>query len=199
MAENDKLFDSDGRPLKSNEKNERGFNSRSYANLLENKVIPSILSKYKAYSSKNDLSQLIYIQDNSRVHLGKVTNEDATKDDDSDKNKIKTYTPIDIIERSGIQVETEWPPYSPDLNPVENVWEMINREKNKILDKIEFKDYPKNKFESLKLVKKAFDNVNNSDVVNCYNSFRNRLKLVLLNEGNNNFDYSYKKILRSST
>lgn len=97
------------------------------------------------------------------------------------------------MNQSGIQLEKAWPPYSPDLNPVENVWSLINREKNKILDKIKLDEYPKNKKEGLLLIKKAFENVKNEDVINCYNSFKSRMKLVLLHEGDNNFCYSMKR------
>lgn len=82
-----------------------------------------------------------------------------------------------LIESHELKVEEDWPPYSPDLNPVENVWAMIDREKNIILDKLDIKNYPKNKKEGFLLVQKAFENVKNEDVINCYRSFRDRLKI----------------------
>lgn len=171
------MFDENGKAkvLKDKEENkkEKGFNTRSYINLLRNKVIPSIKTKY----NKN-LSNLIYIQDNSKVHTGKNDGDLTCKQ---------------LLSENDIELEENYPPYSPDLNPVENVWAMINKEKNKILDKIKFEEYPKNKKEGLILIRKAYENVSNDSVVNCYNSFKNRMKLVLLNNGNNLFDYSTKR------
>lgn len=105
MAENDSLYDENGISLKSSGSSYegKGFNSRSYANLLENKILSSILSKYKTFKPDNDISQLTYIQDNSRVHTGRIIKEKPNDDKTDDNNEI--YTPIGVIKRFGIDVE----------------------------------------------------------------------------------------------
>lgn len=178
MAENDKIFDENGCVVKKDkekekEQDEKGFNTRSYINLLSKKVIPSLRERYF-----NDLSNLIYIRDNSRVHSGK---------------NLDGLNEKELLEVNNLELENQWPSYSPDLNPVENLWALIDREKCKILDKIDKDRYPKNKEEGFKLIKKAYDNVKNEDVINCYNSFFSRLRLLILKEGNNDFDYSNKR------
>lgn len=143
----------------------QNFDTNSYINLLTNKVLPSIKLKFN-----NDLSNVTYIWDNSSVHTG--DNEDGLSEKE-------------LLNKNNLDLEKNWPPYSLDLNPVENVWALVNKEKCKI----EEKDYPKNKFEDFSLIKKAYENVSNVTVLNCYNSFKNKLKLLLLKDGNNNFDY----------
>lgn len=90
----------------------------------------------------------------------------------------------------------KWPPYSPDLNPIENVWSLVDIEKNKLIDKL--KRIPKDKKESFKLIQKAWDMVPNQSVINCYRSFENRLKMVIEKNGDNDFDYSSKKFKPSN-
>lgn len=154
-----------------------GFNNISYLNLLEKKVLSSIEKKYREFKPDAQLSNLIYMQDNAKIH---------TKNKDKPEER-SAYT---ILAKKNIEIE-DWPEYSPDLNPAENVWQLIDNQKNIILDKIGVN--PKNKEESFKLIKKAWDLVDNNKVINCYDSFTRRLSKVIENNGNNNFDTKLKK------
>lgn len=93
---------------------------------------------------------------------------------------------FDILESNGLECE-DWPPYSPDLNFIENVWYLVDKKKNKIIDRL--KKPPKNKEEAFSIVQKAWDLVPNDHVINCYDSFKERLKMVIAKNGDNDFNY----------
>ena len=48
----------------------------------------------------------IFMQDNARIHTAHVV--------------------MDWLEENGIEV-MDWPPYSPDLNPIENIWALLKK------------------------------------------------------------------------
>lgn len=99
----------------------------------------------------------IYMQDNSPVHKAKI---------------VMTY-----LENRPFEV-MEWPPMSPDLNPIENVWaymtfnwpQMMNRSNDALNDLVQ------TKWEELKQKKDYFQNL--------YRSMRRRCKQVIDLEGN---------------
>lgn len=162
-----------------------GFDNASYLCLLENYVIPSIHQLYKEYDSNSSISDLIYVQDNARVHT-------ANKD-----HKISNEpNAFDILKTNGLKCE-DWPPYIPDLSPIENVWSLVDIEKNKLVDKLQRP--PKDKKESFKLIQKAWDKVSNQSVINCYRSFQERMKMVVDRNGDNDFNYSSKKFKSSNS
>lgn len=75
------------------------MNGEKYARLMDEDIIPMLKSRYK--------SNFIYQQDNARPHTSKKSMEIFTKHQ------------ISIL---------KWPPYSPDLSPVENVWRIMKVE-----------------------------------------------------------------------
>lgn len=79
-----------------------------YATLLKDEVLPMLNSRYG--------SNLVFQQDNARPHI--------------QKDVMKLFK-VNEIKRM------EWPPYSPDLSIIENVWRLM---KDKVYDGYQFKN-----------------------------------------------------------
>lgn len=158
---------------KTNERNEKtgkivpskedgGFNNASYCKLLENKVLKDL--------SKHIIGdKLIYVQDNAGIHVAK--NKENEMYVEKVFNKVKAN--VEFV---------EWPPLSPDLNPIENVWSVLMIEYRKILN---IADPPRNSTQTFTLIKKAWENLNNDLVIKIFNSFEKKLNLVRSKNGCN--------------
>lgn len=198
MAENNKIYHSDGSMKKVTPqeiKIHSGFNNDTYLSILENMMIPSIEQKYRNFTNNEfGLDRLLFIQDNATVHTknnDKNTNNENTEEIKSSKS---------ILTKSGIELEI-WPPYSPDLNPVENIWAMLNKIKNDKIDEIILYNelnnikinLPKNKKEMYAFMKICWEELDNQHVINCYDSYLDRLVMCRDANGDNNFNYSRKR------
>lgn len=78
-------------------------------------------------------------------------------------------------EGSSVQVLANWPPNSPDLNPIENLWGWVQRE----VDQMGCSTFEE--FKQAVLDKLA--TVTQQHLVNLYDSMRDRLNAVIENEG----------------
>jgi transposase len=74
---------------------EGNINSLSYCKLMEEDVLPSLNEK---------LGSFIFQQDNARPHVSKMS--------------------LEMFERNDMTL-LSWPPYSPDLSPIENIWAIL--------------------------------------------------------------------------
>ena len=101
-----------------------------------------------------DVSEWIFQQDNAPCHTAK-----------SVKNWLKD---------SKIKV-LNWPARSPDLNPIENIWSIIDRRlTNQNIENLE----------ALKVAgKHEFENISPEICKNLFNSLKNRCRLCLKNKG----------------
>lgn len=151
----------------------KGFNSNSYLDLLE-RAIPLIRSKIKEF---------VFVQDNAGIHR-KRSNKTARLSDS-----------VKFLNRMNVKV-LKWPPYSPDLNVIENVWSMLDKIKNYQLDNLikNNQPLPKNKQQMFKLLQDCWSILDNEKVKNIYFSFLKRIKMCKKLGGGNNFNTKFKKI-----
>ena len=112
-------------------------------------------------SLKNfDKEKYIFQQDNSPIHTSKITNE---------------YFSV-----ANLKV-LEWPPYSPDLNPIENLWSVIKSQIQKIINYVSVDNF-------VDIVEKIILRYNYEKINNMINSMPNRIRLVIENKGDS-IDY----------
>lgn len=171
LAENEKWYDSDGNRTQNTGKPE-GFDGKSYENMLE-RAIPMI----KQQIGNQDC---ILFQDNASIHCRTL---------DEDKNLAKgipkrTYVK-ELYKKHGITYEP-WPAKSPDMNVIENCHTLLESSKRERLMKLKKRFFPKNKSELFSLLKQSWDDVENEKVLNIYNSFVKRLRMIKAIGGKNN-------------
>lgn len=175
VAENVNFWYNDGskKPGVKADDSKKGFDGPSYLHLIEYRWLPIV-------QTKTNLNDLIFVQDNASIH--KMNQHKPNEDSVYKLLKDKDVTVVD------------WPEYSPDLNPIENCWSLLDRQKNLEIDKRiqNGQPLPKNKREFFILLKECWSKVDNDQVKKIYFSFFERLKLVIKNKGNNNFNYKSK-------
>lgn len=166
LAENMKLWDRNGNKIRDPVGREKqGFDGQSYYDLLDLHVVPHIQRYYQSF---------VYQQDNASIHC----NEKIEERQFNSVSKLLAHLRIEKL---------NWPANSPDLNPVEHCWSMLNRLVRARLRKMRV--LPKNKKQYFNLIKKCFSKLDNQHVINAFESFRKRCQTVLLDHGNNNNRY----------
>ena len=133
-------------------------------NILEKNLLPMMsrtattgdLTERKCPRKK---SELVFMQDGARCHTAATTTQWLQD------NEIQFWG------------KDEWPPNSPDLNPIENLWSILQESMQKE------KSPPKDVDGLTKLLKKSWRNIPLETLENLVNSMPHRVKAVIEAEG----------------
>lgn len=122
------------------------FNSQQYMRIIRNHVIP-MMSRFEANNEPRT-----FMQDNSPVHTASNT--------------------MALLARQNFEV-LAWPPLSPELNPIENVWSYMEKDWPRI--------YPRNAQTLDVVVQQRWNDLLTNAVYfqNLYRSLRNRFQEVV--------------------
>jgi hypothetical protein len=123
------------------------IDSQKYLELVQEVVMPEI------QASGVDL---IFMQDNARPHTARVV--------------------TDYYHENNVQM-LDWPPQSPDLNPIEQIWAIM---KEKLYSQ---KSFPKNRDELITSFFRIWNELPASLLVNLSDSIPERLEKVIKNKG----------------
>lgn len=124
------------------------MDAKVYQQIMNEKMLPSAENLFE----HND--KWIYVHDNDTKHTAKETKE--------------------WFEANGIEV-MKWPPQSPDLNPIENVWNIIKQRLSKY--------NPNNLDELFLFIDKEWGNIDKKTISNLIRSMKNRCEKVIASKG----------------
>lgn len=124
-------------------------------------VLDHLLPEGKRLFSANNITSWYLQQDNDPTH--KKSSVDALKVWD----KMMTGTTVELL--------PDWPPNSPDLSPIENVWAYVQSQVNKMGCKT-FEEFEAQ-------VKHTFQNLPRSMLDKLYKSMKTRLQLCMEKKG----------------
>ncbi len=125
------------------------LNANDYINILENKLIPMIKRKRGKYRP-------VFQQDNAPCHKAKIT--------------------LEFLKKNSIEV-LDWPPYSPDINPIENVWSLIKKDINQNNYQILSKN------DLINVIRKLFYAIKEDILLNLSQSLPNRIMKLIKSKG----------------
>lgn len=104
--------------------------------------------------------ELIFMQDNAKIHKARAT--------------------LQFLDDWGINVLEDWPPYSPDLNPIEHIWWHLKKKLEELHP--ELRGMGKG-VEALKALQKglleAWDAIDESIFEGCWKSMKSRCQAVI--------------------
>ncbi len=121
--------------------------AKNYITLLKNTVLPELAAAGRP---------MVFMQDNAPCH--------------------KAHAVMDFLEEKNIDI-LDWPPQSPDMNPIENLWAIIKSRRQKKYG------IPKTKRELVDQIFDIWDNIEEKIVANLANSANKRVNEVLKLKG----------------
>ena len=127
------------------------FNSQFYRDILTECMLPQAIELFN--------NEFILQQDNSSVHTAHIIR--------------------DALEERGVEL-LSWPPYSPDLHLIENIWFYLKVQVEK--------SFPADLRDLAKKVQEAWDAMPDAIIYNLYQSMANRIDL-LINKGGGKIPY----------
>lgn len=127
------------------------MNSEEYTSILEQVYLPSTRTMFE-----NEAIRMIFMQDNTRIHTSATA-----------RSWFNAHPEIELL---------KWPAYSPDLNPIENVWAQMVRH------------WPEHHFQNrtqiIAVATELWDDLRGNDFVpKLYRSMPTRLQEVINNNG----------------
>ena len=133
----------------------------------------------KVCGTINSIKYLQTLQENllPEMFLG----EKLQQDNAPAHNSILSKT---WFSENGLEILENWPPNSPDINIIENVWSLLKKRV--------FQRHPKNIEELWPFCQEEFESIPLEYIQNLYSSIRGRLnKIVQCNGKNNKFGVFY--------
>lgn len=127
------------------------FNSQKYLEILEQVAFPSIEAQF------GEVENIVFMHDNSAIHTARVI--------------------LDFFALNHIKILNH-PPKSPDLNLIENIWAIMERDRSQLIQKTQagLNEHVLNRWENLRGRPDIFENL--------YNSLINRYRYVINHGGN---------------
>jgi len=136
----------------------KGFTSDSYVNTLFYGLLP-LINRLREEGNHSVLFQ----QDNAPIHSSKFT-----------KKNMDFY---------GIDVLPSWPPNSPDLNPIEGLWNTLKSRVAGLLGN-QVLTWNRENFQRLcNAIHQAWDEIPQSEIQNRIRNMEQRIEAVLINKG----------------
>ena len=126
---------------------EGSMNAEKYIELLKTTLIPELAAAGRP---------MTFMQDNAPCHTANV---------------VKAFMAQNDIET------LPWPPQSPDMNPIENLWSIIKRRRQKKYG------FPKTKTELIEQIFDIWDNIKIQEVEDLADSANKRVREVLKLKG----------------
>jgi hypothetical protein len=126
-------------------------NQHTYTELLQKYLVPEFEAAKRAFGIN-----FIFMQDNAPCH--------------------KTRKVISFLERKRIPT-LDWPPQSPDLNPIENIWNIIKTRRYKKFG------IPHSKVELIEQIFKIWEELTVEDAENCIGNMERRFQEVVRMNG----------------
>ena len=131
------------------------MDSEAYISVCTNHLLPFICGNNSGSDGVNlEENNWKFMQDNAPCHSSRRT--------------------LGWMKENGIEL-LEWPPQSPDLNPIENLWAILKRDIQK--------KQPKNACELDKFVREAWEGINLQYLLNLVESMPTRIKMAIAAKG----------------